>query len=424
MDAMDPNDYTVVPARVGVVFDAQLSLDKLQESWYQTLEVRPIMQARVRRSKSAPSDLDYHVYTPRDMDFFCLDESHRSIADYCAGFGIGPSAPSHSYGTFVADVADSGESKRCQAFNAVQNLDAILDSDRPIAIIQVTRFKDATLITISVSHIMGDVFTVRPLFKGWESSLSGTPPAPFEQLGHDPFRAYGPGGELAGKDARFLSGFLWDCHIIRPEKTISQKYIFISEAEQQALEAQAKQDLSKIEKTQNGVVGQGPLTVTRIVNARARPPTGMKPQSKGDGFPKRYWYGAAMVASLPSLKVGKLMDMSLGELALHIKDGIREASTPENTRRFLAWTMYHSLWSKPTGKLALFKPPSHHWSGLTDWRLIRFHDIDFTPSRLDESGQRVVVSGFDSHMVTAATQRDFWVCFGKYPYLQRRASKL
>ncbi|RDW93015.1 uncharacterized protein DSM5745_00337 [Aspergillus mulundensis] len=509
---MGADDYTVVPltlldatvgnadiiARASFIFDAPLSFEKLQETWHQTLSIRPIMQSRIRRSTTAPSGLEYHVLTPSGMerylqsqkqapdhlkDFFCLDECDRSITDFCAGFGVGPSAPSHSYRVFVADSACSADEKRCMAFNGAQSLDEILDGDRPATTIQVTRFRDATLITASLTHLIGDLFTVKAIFKGWESTLHGNPPPPFEGLGRDPFTAYGPGGELAGNDinssrpplppgwqiygpidkARFASRLLWDTKISRPENTISQKYIFVSADEAQRLEEEAKQDLAKLQ-------GQHPATVTRsnvlyawllknstthlspnewsapvtIVNTRARPPTGMTPQSESTAsFPSHNWYGAAMATGLPSLKAHTLRSMSLGELALHIKTGIREASTPENTRRFLSYTLHNSLWRKPSGKLALFCPPGHNWSGLTDWRLIQLQDMDFTPARLDGDA-KVEVCAFSTHMLTAFSQRDRWVCmgqagggvwfvgiagdrqwddprgFGKYPRLQRR----
>ncbi|KAL4943077.1 hypothetical protein BDV06DRAFT_150485 [Aspergillus oleicola] len=524
--SLHSDDYTVVPinpldasasnaniiARVGVLFDAQLSFEKLKESWYQTLAVRPIMQARVRRSKTAASGLEYHVYTPTGLakyiekqqsapdhlkDFFCLDESHRSITDYCAGFGVGPSAPSKSFGVFVSDLANPEDEDRCAAYNGVSNLEEILNSDRPIITIQVTRFRDATLLTISVSHILGDLFSLKAMLKGWESTLAGTPPPPWEQLGLDPYERYGPGGDLAGKDAtsaspalpagwrlygvldkaRFLSRFLWDMHITRPEKNIQQKYVFISEPEIVALESQAERDLAGLEKKRRAEGKQGdgrPLRVTRsnvlhawllkqnhthlgpneiskpvtVVNMRARPPTGMKPFGKGNDFPNHDWYGAAMATAMPSLRVGKLMGMPLGELALHIKDGIKDASTPENTRRFLSFTLHNQLWAKPSGKLALFMSPDQRWSGLTDWRLIQFQDIDFTPARADGKNEVVEVCAFNSHMLTGNSQRDCWVCmgqagggiwftgiagdamwrdprgFGKFPHMQRRTSKL
>lgn len=181
------------------------------------------MQARVRRSTSAPSGLEYHVLTPKGMvkhlerqcrapdhlkDFFCLDQSHRPITDYYPGVGISSDTPSQSRGVFVADSADPQDQQRCTAFNGIKSLDELINSDRPIATIQVTRFNDATLITISGSHIMGDLFTIKAVFKAWESTLHGKSPPPFEQLGRDPFSAYGPGGQLAGKDVMSNSPLL------------------------------------------------------------------------------------------------------------------------------------------------------------------------------------------------------------------------
>ncbi|KAL4746981.1 hypothetical protein BDW72DRAFT_197192 [Aspergillus terricola var. indicus] len=524
---MDVDDYTTVPltlldstvgntdiiARISLVADAPLSFDKLQESWYHALQARPILQARLRRSRTAPSGLEYHVFTPKGMakylerqksapdhlkDFFCLDESHRSITDYCGGFGVGPSAPSHSYKVFVADAANPEDEKRCTAFNGVQNLQELLESDRPQITVQVTRFKDATLITFSVSHIIGDLFTMQTLFKSWEAALHGHPLPPFEDLGKDPFTAYGPGGRLAGKGAtssspplppgwrvygvfdkvRFLYRFLWDCHISRPEKTITPKYVFISDAEVSALQAQAERDLAQLEakRRQSNSTGT-PLKVSRsnllfawllkqtnthlgpneiitpitIVNARARPPTGMADTD----FPNHNFYGAALPASLSALRVRELMAMPIGELAFHIREGIIEASSPENTKNLLAFSLNNTLWSKPSGKMALFSPPNHSWAGLTDWRAGKLHDVDFTPARLDGNATgtgadnaKVTICGITCHMITAFTQRDRWACmgdaaggtwfwgavadkqwsdqrgFGRYPHLHKRASKL
>ncbi|KAL5042989.1 hypothetical protein BDW71DRAFT_210719 [Aspergillus fruticulosus] len=528
---MDVDDYSAVPltlldstvantdiiARVSLVADAPLSFDRLQESWYQALQARPVMQARLRRSRTAPSGMEYHVLTPKGMakyyesqrsapdhlkDLFCLDESHRSITDYCGGFGVGPSAPSHSYKVFVADAANPEDEKRCTAFNGVQNLQELLTSDRPVVTIQVTRFSDATLITFSVSHIIGDLFTMQTLFKSWEAALHGRPLTPFEGLGKDPFTAFGPGGKLAGKEVtsnspplppgwrvygffdkiRFLYRFLWDCHISRPEKTITPKYVFISDAEISALQEQAKHDLAHLERKrqQSGSTGTGTgtalkvsrsnllfawllkqtnthlgpneiITPITIVNARARPPTGMVETD----FPNHNFYGAALPVSLSALRVRELMAMPIGELALHIRDGITEASTPENTKNLLAFSLNNTLWSKPSGKMALFSPPNHSWSGLTDWRAGKLHDVDFTPARLDGTtaensadNAKVSICGITCHMVTAFTQRDRWACmgdaaggtwfwgavsdkqwtdqrgFGRYPHLHKRASKL
>ena len=463
------------------------------------------MQARVRRSNAFPSGLEYHALTPKGMtkyleqqrnapdhlkDLFFLDEGHRSITDYLPGLGTGPNAPSQTQGIFVSDAPDPKDQERCTAFNAFTTSEQMLESDRPIGTIQVTRFSDATLVTCSVSHVIGDLFTVKSMFKAWETTLHGKPLTPDEGLDFDPFTVYGPGGQHADHNvmsnsvplppgwrvygaldkARLVSRFLWDCHVSRPEKTISPKYIFIPDAEVKGLQEQAARDLVEVEerRKKEGIRVDGPLKLSRsnvlyawllkhnhtnlspsqvsspitISNARVSPPAGMRAGSSH--FPKHEWYGSSAVVALPSMKVGDIMAMSLGELALRVREGTQEGSTPENMRRWFAHALNHTLWKKPSGQVALWCAPDHWISGMSDWRLIRLPDWDATPARLDGSDKPVSSCGVNTHMVCPGTQRNRWVClgdaaggvwmagnasdaewrdprgFGKYPHLARR----
>jgi hypothetical protein len=463
------------------------------------------MQARVRRSK-APSGLEYHVLTPEGMarylqsqttapdhlkDFFCLDQSKRSVSEYSPA--VRTNAPSGK-GIFVADSADPEDEKRCTTFNAIETMDQLLNSDRPILTIQVTRFSDATLITYCFNHLMGDIFTLKDIMKGWESSLHGTPPPPWEKLGTDPFGAYAPGGKLASKDintsspalppgwrlfglidkARLISRLLWDMHYTRPEKTISQKYVFIPDAEIDRLVEEAKQDLLALEERlkKQGTPPNSPLKVSRsnvlyawvmkhnhaaldpsatsspvaIVGGRGRPPTGMTPNS--DDFPPHNWYNASYLAVLGSLKVGDLISMPLGELALHVREGTATGSTPESAQQIISFGLHHGAWKGPaSSKLAFWSPPDHCWSGLTDWRIATIADVDLTPARLDGTARTVATCGIQTQMATVGSLRNRWAClgdvaggtwvfgfisdaewrfpggFGKYPHFQRPAKK-
>ncbi|KAL4872507.1 hypothetical protein BDV12DRAFT_193226 [Aspergillus spectabilis] len=511
---LDSDDYTVVPltlldatvgnaeivTRISLTFDTALSFPKLQESWYKALRARPIMQARVRRSTSAPSGLEYHVFTPKGMkkylekqhsestpdhlkDFFCLDESHRSIVDYCPGLGVGINASQveQSKGIFVSDNADAQDQVRCTAFNGIQDIQELLTTDRPIATIQVTKFSDATLITLSVSHIVGDLFTMKAIFKSWETALQQGTVDPFieEELGLDPFAAYGPGGHLATSPtfkpedqlppgwriygfldkARLLTRVLWDQYITRPEKTISQKYIYIPESEVQALHEQAKQDLATINPTEEPALSRSNVlyawmlkhththlssskgqmsTPVAIANARGRPPTGLTPRSPSSSsssrtkkekevFPTHDWYGAALVTALPSLSVKEIQSMSLGELSLHVREGLKAASSPENTRKWLSFNLHNNLWKGTTGKFAFWSPPDHYWVGLSDWRAGRLREVDFSPAAAGPTHRtqkddgigngnwegKVSVCGLNAHMVKTGSQRNRWVCLGE-----------
>jgi hypothetical protein len=479
-----------------------LSFEKLHQAWIQTIKARPIIQSPVRRSNTAPSGLEYHVRTPKGMarylqtqttapdhlkDIFFLDQSKRSISDYSPA--VGTNAPS-GQGIFLADAADPEDQKRCTAFNAVGNIDELINSDRPAVTVQVTRFNDATLITLSISHIVGDIFAVKDILKGWESSLHGAPPTPWMKLEQDPFAAYGPGGKLAGEKAssdspplppgwrifnlvdkaRFLWRLLWDVGYTRPEKTISSKYVFIPNAELDRLVEEATQDLVAVEerRKRQGEPSPTPLKLSRsnvlyawimknnhaaldpteistpvaIVNSRLRPPTGMSPEN----LPPHHWWNGCYLAALPDIDVGDLMAMPLGELALYVREGTEAGSTPERAQQVISFFLHNTAWKKPTGRLAFWSPPNHVWSGLTDWRIGKLGDVDFTPARLDET-QTVTSCGFHTHMSLAGTHRNRWACmgeaaggtwiqgnisdaewrlpngFGRYPLFQRSARK-
>ncbi|KAL4887699.1 hypothetical protein BJY04DRAFT_212727 [Aspergillus karnatakaensis] len=494
---LDSDDYTAVPltlldatvgnaeivARASLTLNKPLSFEKLRESWYRTLAARPIMQARVRRSATAPSGLEYHVLTPKGMrkylerqqdqsttdhlrDFFCLDESHRSIADYCPGLGIGTESAqtSEKRGIFVSDNADEQDQERCTAYNGIKSLQELLTSDRPIATIQVTRFSDATLISISVSHIIGDLFTIKALFKSWETALHGDIVEPFDsaELGVDPFANYGPGGLYAdtivpgeelpsgwrvygGLDkARLISRVLWDQKVTRPEKTISQKYIYIPEEEVRGLLEDARADLAKIypDETSRPTLSRSNViyawilkhthahlspskshksTPVAIANARGRPPTGLTPRSPAssstttkEDFPSHDFYGAALLTALPSLPIQAIQTLPLGQLSLYVRQGLTEATSPENTRKWLSFNLANNLYKSPTGKFAFWSPPDHYWVGLSDWRLIKLQEVDFSPAfSTDGAGGTVSVTGFNSHMVMSGSQRNRWVCLGE-----------
>ncbi|KAL4804951.1 hypothetical protein BDV18DRAFT_141609 [Aspergillus unguis] len=466
----DKSEYTAVPItlldatvvntpilfRMGIVVNAPLDLDKLRESWYLTLKARPIMQARVHRSTTAPSGLEYHVLTPKAMEtyldkqakaddhlkeFLCVDESHRPVADYFAGLKERP------HGEIV--VSDkSPDEKHFTAINALDSFDECLEKGRPLLTIQVTRFSDATAINVSFSHVLGDIFTIKTLLRGWESTLHGQIPPPFEDLGRDPFEAYGPGGELVGEATsdssplppgwrffnfldkiRFMYYYLWDFYITRPETKLQQKYIFIPESKMQSLVEQARADVQQNETvTRSNVLHAWLLkqlhlrlhpekwtTSLTVVSTRHRPPTGMVPQDKGTDFPTHNWYNATMATALPPLRVRDIASMSLGELALHIKQGIRAGSSPENLRRLLAYTLNNSLWRAPSPRMLMFGPPDHSWSGVTDWRLAKLHDLDFSPAREDTGSEKkkVAVEAFTCNIVSGFSLRDRWSFMGE-----------
>ncbi|KAM0665443.1 hypothetical protein ACQRIU_005704 [Beauveria bassiana] len=501
---MDPEDYTVVPipflnatvsnvelmARVTVIFDAPLSFEKLHAAWITALQVRPIMQAQMNKCDAALSGLAYHVLTPTGMakylerqnhvpehlrDFYCLDESHRSIQSYCPGFGTSPKEPSKAHGgILISQGPELPDQKQCTAFNAVENFQEMLDRGRPQTTIQITRFSDATMITFSVNHAFGDLVTIKSFLKAWEAALCGNIVQPYERLDADPFIGYEPGGEFAAQNApdkspapppgwqvygmldkaRFLKRHLWDYYVKRPESTIEDRRIFIPNEFVEALEDRARYDLTFLQKRLDEQSGdkaedsdstmakkkkkkkkefyvsrsdvlyawllkhshahlppEQPSTAVTISNGRFRPPAGpgMDPKSLAEND----LLCGAMAIALPSLTAGKVMSLPLGELALHIRRGIKANTSPENIKKWLNFQFYHGLWKSPSGELAVPCQPNHFITGVTDWRAVRLGQVDFTPARLDgNTAAAVSVCAIDGHMVVNSSRRDFYICLG------------
>ncbi|KAL2204702.1 hypothetical protein CC79DRAFT_1398947 [Sarocladium strictum] len=490
---MEPEDFAVVPlpllnatvgnvtlmARTSVIFNAQLSFRKLHDAWIKALRVRPIMQAVMRRSQSAPSGLVYHVRTPVGLskylkqqalapnhlkDLYFLDESHRSIQDYCPAYGQAAMNAKASGRIFISDGPMRSEVKRCTAFNAVESIEELLGSERPHNTIQVTRFSDATVITMSVNHAFGDLITLKAYFKAWEAALNGQTVEPFQNEEVDPFAPYGPGGEFAEAalaknprappqpppgwhvysmldKARFLRRSLWDYYIARPESTIKDKRIFIPASQVQALEDTAKLDLRLLlerrEREELGkelkkpiYVSQGDViyawllkqihahlpsdqesTACTIANGRFKPPSPLT--SDAPELANNDLLCAAMAIALPTLTAGMVASMSLGELALHVRGGIKAHASPESLRDWLIFQLYHSGFKKPSGQVVVPWAPHHFVTGVTDWTMVHLEQLDFAAARLD--GDRTVPAipcAIDGHMALKGTRRDFFICLG------------
>ncbi|KAM3564608.1 hypothetical protein MY1884_000676 [Beauveria asiatica] len=502
---MDPEDYTVVPipflnatvsnvelmARVTVIFDAPLSFEKLHAAWITALQVRPIMQAQMNKCDSAPSGLAYHVLTPAGMakylerqnhvpdhlrDFYCLDESHRSVRTYCPGFGTSLDEPRKAHGgILISQGPELLDQKQCTAFNAVENFHEMLHWGRPQTTIQVTRFSDATMVTFSVNHAFGDLVTIKSFLKAWEAALYGNQVQPYERPDADPFIGYEPGGEFAAQNApdkspppppgwqvygmldkaRFMKRHLWDYYVERPESTIEDRRIFIPNDFVEALEDRARYDLTfvqrrldkqsrdtaedsnattakqKKKKNKNKfyvsrsdvlyawllkhshahLPPEQPSTALTISNGRFRPPAG--PEMDPRSLAENDLLCGAMAIALPSLAAGQVMTLPLGELALHIRNGIKANTSPENIKKWLNFQFHHSLWKSPSGELAVPFPPNHVMTGVTDWRAVRLEQVDFTPARLHgNTATAVSVCAIDGHMVVNSSRRDFYICLG------------
>ncbi|KAJ1026985.1 hypothetical protein NDA16_002278 [Ustilago loliicola] len=401
-----------------------------------------------------------------------VDASSRSISTYQPIVGRAVHDSLSRTQISVGEAPDRAEQDRMTCANACKTWKELLKADQGFVTAQATRFADATVVIIAFSHIAGDAFGIKSILQGWSEALRNEVPGALEGVGQDPYIEYLPpdgkntrdenGKEVGlGKGwkkfgfvnkVRLISNLLWDIKVKRPEKSIEQFYIYVPEEKVQQLISQAKQDLEELaaSDTTRSSSGNGDLekqfptprdynvstfnilfafllqnihaanpsprkrsSVLTIINAKHRPPAGHSPSD----YPPHQLWGGAFGAPLHPLSSGDYATLPLGQIALHIRESLRDQIDPKNIRANIVTNLKHGLSKKPSGKL-IFARPNQYWYGCTEWRSVKFNTIDFggaaevgTEKEAGE-GEGVKPVAIGTHMEIPMTQRNRWVIFG------------
>lgn len=459
---------TDIMARITLTFPQGLSLTRLEESWYALVRAWPILAARIRPTPFTPSGLSYFVPNPttlaslesrsrspltatvKNKHIVLVDASHRPVGSYQPIVGQAVEGSLRREEVSVGVAPDRKEQDAMTCVNAVMTWKELLKADQSFVTAQATRWADATTVTISFSHVLGDAFAIKSIFKAWQESLNGQVPAPLEELGKDPYIEYlPPKGQQSGdkglplgwmqygliKKVRLISHLLWDIKVRKPESTLEQFYIYMPEEKVQALLAQARADLEKLssdEKRDTTVSTFNVLfawllqnihatnpkpkrrsAVLTIINAKHRPPTGHSPSD----YPKHQLWGGAFGVPLRPLASSEWATLPLGQVALHIRESLKAQIEPANIQRNIVTLLKHTLWKKPSGKLIFFAEPNDYFCGATEWRSVKFGELDFGAAAT--CGEKEKVKGGEvkpvaigTHVEIPMTQRGRWVIFG------------
>ena len=465
-------DCSTLQARITLTFPNQLSLLQLEESWYALVRTWPILAARIRPIPTTPSGISYFIPQPNTLSklqdlsrttsnpsqkhIVLVDASSRSISSYHPIVGRSVHSTLSTTSISIDDAPDRTEQDAMTCANACKTFKELLKANQAFVTAQATKFSDATAITIAFSHTVGDAFAIKTIFVAWQSALSGEMPEALEDVGKDPYINYLPpdgkhtvdkeGKELDlpigwkkfgfVKKVKLISHLLWDITVKRPEKTIGQYYIYMPEEKVQSLIAEAKSDLANLagedEKRDLNVSTFNILfawllqnihaanpnprkssSVLTIVNAKHRPPAGHEPSD----YPSHQLWGGAFGTPLSPLSSGDYASLPLGQIALHVRESLKEQVGEENIRRNIVTLLKHGLWKKPSGKLIFFGKPSGYWYGCTEWRSVKFAEIDFGAAGVkgekDEEKGEVRPVAIGTHMEIPMTQRNRWVIFGE-----------
>lgn len=456
---------TDILARITLHFPHSLSLSQLEDSWYGLVRAWPVLAARIRPTPSALSGISYLIPNPTKLasleersrtisnpehkHIVLVDASSRSISQYHPIVGKAVQGNLSRDQVSVGDAPDRKEQDGMTCANAVKTWKELLKADQAFVTAHATKWADATTVTVAFSHVAGDAFGIKSIFKAWQDSLSDLTVAPLEDLGKDPYESYlPPNGKNSkdtqlplgwkqfglGKKVRLIYNLLWDIQVRRPEKSIGQYYIYMPEEQVQALLTQARSDLECLsadeEKPRDTNIStfnvlfawllqnihaanpkpKRKSAVLTIINAKHRPPSG----HQASDHPKHQLWGGAFGAPLRPLTSSDYATLPLGQVALHIRESLKAQIEPDNIRASIVTLLRHSMWKKPSGKLIFFANPKDYWYGCTEWRSVKFADIDFGAA--NEGGSEEVESkpvAIGTHMEIPMTQRNRWVIFGE-----------
>ncbi|KAK0559082.1 hypothetical protein OC844_004659 [Tilletia horrida] len=441
----------------GLVLEGQLDVDKLREAWLQLCHVWPILASRLRYGAHSKAPAGWHFMVPSDVEVkkvveadmstsvpaarrsFLEDNVDGKVRDshpFVEGRDLAQDRPSSVPGGRVTDVLPKKRSAAVHTFasNAAPSLDDLINQDRPLVTVKVTRFQDATTIGIAIPHILCDGPGATEILNAWTSIVNGEVDEilPLPRGDQDPFAPLAPGGKLAQKQAEaaaqdgqkelprpvgwqaynlwqtiyFFCVFLLDILWTRPPATMEYRDIYLP-----------KQYLDEQKATAMDMIKNGPaggkdeyvstsdivtaIAIQRICRADARGPDDKRLISIGCpvnlrwqrnagvsvNLPKPYLHNATHVTVLADLPIGKAAcGLTVGELALEFRRALRRDTTADAIRNSLVWRLANAH------KLCTICRPTSFWFTGTNWRAMELEKLSFAKA-LDSAASPASATG-------------------------------
>lgn len=276
-----------------------------------------------------------------------------------------------------------------------------LETDLPALSVHIVSFEDATLLSLSWSHVFLDAIGRQSLLKAWIAVLNGREDdvPPFVPFQVDPSESIAKGGEPSSHAlykhalsgiwfALFVIGFMYELivHSAEASRLICCPGPWVENLRQQAVAdaiagGHGEKDIflshgdvllawwtKVLTKTQNLSSSQ-PVNIMNVANLR-----GLFPDHLPENTEAAYISNAAISAHTFTTS-GELASMSVGDLALRLRQDLQAQRTPEQARHFVAWQR-ESI--KQIGRSPLFGSWNQIMVGFSNWHRGRFFDMDFS----------------------------------------------
>jgi hypothetical protein len=279
------------------------------------------------------------------------------------------------------------------------------DSDLPALSVHVVSFEDATLLTISWSHIFLDALGRQSLLQAWTAVLDGREedvPA-FMPFHVDPAHEIARGGDpkkhilyhyaLNGIwFAMFVVGYLYELfvHSAEADRMVCMPGPWVENLRQQALadvHASGRSDQKNLFLSHGDVLlawwaktsvaaqrlgSSQPVNIMNVTNVR-----GLFPDLLPDKGGAAVYTTNATVSSNTLITCGELNSSSVGALALRIRQDLQTQRTPEQIRHLVAWQLESR---KEIGRNPLLGSWNQILLAWSNWHRARLYDVDFSPA--------------------------------------------
>ncbi|KAM0722813.1 hypothetical protein Q7P37_002255 [Cladosporium fusiforme] len=394
-------------------FDDVLDSAKLKASLERLLEIGDwrSLGARFKKNSSNPREqatgkLEYHIpqrYDAKRPGFMWSQEVFdQRIADHALASRL-PTASNLKRPTLFpsSDVFHELVTRQ----NHATKFSQWTETDLPALSVHIVSFKDATLLTISWSHVFLDGLGRQCLLKAWTAVLNGNeeeiPPfVPFEV---DPAGDVASGGHPGSHHFYgyvltgiwfflFVLGYMYELFVHSAEAgyMICCPGPWVENLRQQAIAdvlATGTDDekvflshgdvllawWSKIAVAAQGLRSSQPVNLMNVANLRGLFPEHL-PETE-----KAAYTGNATMSSNTFITSGELDRSSVGELALRLRTDLQRQRTPEQVRHLLVWQRESR---QQYGRLPLVGSWNQIRLVWSNWHRARFFDMDFSAAAL------------------------------------------
>ncbi|EIN05849.1 hypothetical protein PUNSTDRAFT_54705 [Punctularia strigosozonata HHB-11173 SS5] len=396
----------------GWVLDARLDPSKLEAAWRDLSIAWPILSARIR--KDSKDNWFFHIPTSEtpDYDFRVVHKSEPIRTSYTY------SQPAPHIRLVVKenpdDLYSSPDPWR-------RKLPELMKVDKPISQLSLTLYPDASVLGLSVPHVLCDGMGVAEIMRALTTVLRGEPAPPIAPPDCDPFAKYRPEEDpkqdqgiakakqgnvgvipdgwrvfSALQMAVFVFCTVWDMISRREDEN---REMYIPPQEVQRLKTEAMEDIKR-EGVEGEYISTSDAVLAFMLKCIYTPRFASSKHSHSlfysanmrnhlqAAFPEdgAYIRNAARGA-LFTMPVASIPTESLGALALKFRRGLLAQTTPAYTESFLRFRMRaHAEGTTPV----FFADPRSYWNVVTNWRTQRLMFVDLSPAA-ENAGAKVSV---------------------------------